>query len=434
MSGQLSMASQTNSVWYIGENGSKECGVDEASTTLKFCEWSKTLLNVIKINRGYYFNIFTISSYKDEFAVFGFIRNFQQLLPHQTNTFYIIPTSITLICLNYFGNNFNQYWSAGNNGYSELGRNTNDDKLIGLIPELTNIMIKNICAGCKGDSVFWICNDHKLYIHGRNRRYQFGLDHHKNISIPILAENIPNTSSKAELNVIEAASDQDVTIVVCNDGSAWSAGGSIWYEHGHYLEDVKKYKKINIPVKIKKVSMGGIISMFLALNGQVWGCGFNQSGALGLGHCNHISSLVRVDWFADNNVFIKDLEMGANHTIALDDKGMVYCWGDNGNGCCGIDNTEAMKVLIPTRVEYELKDVQVEGIRAGVYHTGCVTTDGDYYLWGGNKYNECCVEDHDVDTVFKPNNVRKYVFDKTKCKEILNMVLCTNTTLFLLLD
>ena len=36
-----------------------------------------------------------------ESAVFGFVRECQDLLPHETNIFYIIPLSIISLCLQY---------------------------------------------------------------------------------------------------------------------------------------------------------------------------------------------------------------------------------------------------------------------------------------------------------------------------------------------
>ena len=79
----------------------------------------------------------------------------------------------------------------------------------------------------------------------------------------------------------------------------------MWREHGHPLqENVKKYKK----------------------NGQIQGCGYNATGALGLGHKNvDVSSLTRLDWFVDKGIFIKDLDIGEYHVISLDDEGKVYC-------------------------------------------------------------------------------------------------------------
>ena len=430
------MATQTNSVWYIGDNKYNECGVEGRATCLELCKWSKRLSNVIKISRGYYFSIFTISSYKDEFAVFGFIRNFQQLLPYQTKTFYIIPSSITLICLNYFGNNYNEYYSAGNDRYGQLGRtinpsNDHESKLIQPIPELNNKTISKICIGSGGQSVFWIGNDDKLYIHGSNHHQQLGSNIIQNNVSPIIAENIPNDDP--ELIVVEAASNEEMSIVTCNDGSVWSSGYSHWYAHGHFDERlVKKYRKIDFDIKIKKVSIGSGTTVFLAENGQVWGCGYNSAGSLGLGHThNDITSIIKISWFDDNGIFIIDLEMGQYHGIALDDKGMVYCWGNNSYGQCGID-ININEAVTPNKVKGELKYAEVVGIRAGGYHSGCVTKDGNYYLWGWNTENECCNEDYNINQVYIPNKVNKYVFEKSKCKQILDMVLGMFITMFLL--
>ena len=59
-----------------------------------------------------------------------------------------------------------------------------------------------------------------------------------------------------------------------------------------------------------------------------------------------------------------------------------------------INKRQLLNVWTPTRVEYEF--------RAGMY-----------YLWGSNGYNECCLEDNDV---------TKYVFETSDCKEILDIV------------
>ena len=121
--------------------------------------------------------------------------------------------------------------------------------------------------------------------------------------------------------------------------------------------------------------------------------------------------------------------MGQYHAIALDNTDSIYCWGRNGNGECAVDINKETNVLTPTKVEYALTDVRIKEIKAGSYHTGCITVDHDYYLWGSNDFNECCNE---VDTdygIFEPNNVTRYVFEKSECTEILDMILATNSTL-----
>ena len=204
-----------------------------------------------------------------------------------------------------------------------------------------------------------------------------------------------------------------------------------WHEHGHEQVTVDKYTQIPFVVNIIKVSMGSGISMFLAKYGGVWGCGYNATGALGLGHKSLRKRPTRIEWFMDRMIFMTDLEMGHFHTVGLDDKGCVYCWGDNLNGQSAVEGYKE-HIAFPNKIEYELKDVKVMDIRVGGYHTGCITNNGDYYLWGSNGDNECCVEKDYVDEVCKPNNVNQYIFEKSECKQILDMVLGVHTTIFLL--
>ena len=45
------------------------------------------------------------ASKKEELIVFGFVRQTQQSLPYKKYPFYVIPQSISCICLSYFGVN-----------------------------------------------------------------------------------------------------------------------------------------------------------------------------------------------------------------------------------------------------------------------------------------------------------------------------------------
>ena len=78
--------------------------------------------------------------------------------------------------------------------------------------------------------------------------------------------------------------------------------------------------------------------------------------------------------------------------------------GCNSSGECAVDVNMKRNILLPRKIECDgLKDVGIQEIKAGSYHSGCVTMNGDYYLWGGNKFKECCIEDEDIIKVSKPN-------------------------------
>ena len=80
------------------------------------------------------------------------------------------------------------------------------------------------------------------------------------------------------------------------------------------------------------------MTVFLAENGQVFGCGYNAQGTIGMEHTDVcIHGAMTIEWFMKNCVGIKDVEMGEYHVIALDDKNYIYCWGCNNQGQCAVD-------------------------------------------------------------------------------------------------
>ena len=68
------------------------------------------------------------------------------------------------------------------------------------------------------------------------------------------------------------------------------------------------------------------------------------------------------------------------HTLAINSRGELYAWGDNGNGQLGIGTTTETE-LVPQRVG---SDSDWETIRAGEDHSLALKSDGTLYSWGGN--------------------------------------------------
>ena len=69
-----------------------------------------------------------------------------------------------------------------------------------------------------------------------------------------------------------------------------------------------------------------------------------------------------------------------NHTLAINSRGELYAWGDNGNGQLGIGKTTDTE-LSPQRVG---SDSDWEAIRAGEDHSLALKSDGTLYSWGKN--------------------------------------------------
>jgi alpha-tubulin suppressor-like RCC1 family protein len=74
---------------------------------------------------------------------------------------------------------------------------------------------------------------------------------------------------------------------------------------------------------------------------------------------------------------------GSNYTLALEDNGSVWVWGDNSSGQLG-DGTSVFK-NVPTKLE-SISDVV--SIVTGGSHSVALKKDGSVWAWGNNKYGQ----------------------------------------------
>ncbi|OAP60672.1 hypothetical protein AYL99_05674 [Fonsecaea erecta] len=81
------------------------------------------------------------------------------------------------------------------------------------------------------------------------------------------------------------------------------------------------------------------------------------------------------------------LATGANHVLALQESGAVYCWGSGQQNQLGrrILERRATNSLIPTAIG-TLKKIEYVG--AGAYNSFAVKSNGDVYSWGLNNFGQ----------------------------------------------
>ncbi|KIW32070.1 uncharacterized protein PV07_03644 [Cladophialophora immunda] len=84
---------------------------------------------------------------------------------------------------------------------------------------------------------------------------------------------------------------------------------------------------------------------------------------------------------------IIQLAAGANHVLALQNNGAVYCWGSGQQNQLGrrILERRATNSLIPTAIG-TLKKIEYVG--AGAYNSFAVKSNGDVYSWGLNNFGQ----------------------------------------------
>ncbi|NGQ94117.1 hypothetical protein G3578_02880 [Brevibacillus sp. SYP-B805] len=79
------------------------------------------------------------------------------------------------------------------------------------------------------------------------------------------------------------------------------------------------------------------------------------------------------------------VETGFDHTVALDHEGTVWTWGRNDEGQLGVGDVDREETWSPQRVK-ELE--HIVSVSANGHHTLAVDENGDVWAWGENAYGQ----------------------------------------------
>ncbi|XP_073036567.1 ultraviolet-B receptor UVR8-like isoform X3 [Primulina eburnea] len=169
---------------------------------------------------------------------------------------------------------------------------------------------------------------------------------------------------------------------------------------------------LNQGVRIATVAAGGRHTLALSVSdvGQVWGWGYGGEGQLGLGSrirmvssphpvpCidssfskDHSMALSRGSVGSDGQGFrvcgsyVIAIACGGRHSAVITDSGAILTFGWGLYGQCGQGSTD--DELSPTCVS-SLLGIKIEGVAAGLWHTVCISADGDVYAFGGNQFGQ----------------------------------------------
>lgn len=140
---------------------------------------------------------------------------------------------------------------------------------------------------------------------------------------------------------------------------------------------------------VSSIALGGIHSVALTSQGEVFSWGYGGFGALGHSVYTRelVPRLVEGPW-SDK---IKHIATSGTHTAAITESGELYTWGrDEGDGRLGLGPgrgpNEGGGYSIPTRVQ-ELP-VPAAAVCCGGFFTMALTEDGQVWNWGANSNYE----------------------------------------------
>lgn len=180
----------------------------------------------------------------------------------------------------------------------------------------------------------------------------------------------------------------------------WCSGRNKYFELG-----LKKNNKYYIPkcisnFLVKKVSAGTRHTIFIDIDNNVWVCGDNDCGQLGLGSpdfTTHIfydelyetrTKIPRLD-LPLSNFKATDVSAGANHTAFIDLDNNVWIFGCNHNGELGLG--DITNRYSPTKIP----NIKAKKIYCGYAHTLIIDMGNNVWTFGYNTQGQLGLGDHE---------------------------------------
>lgn len=252
------------------------------------------------------------------------------------------------------------------------------------IPGLSNI--KKIAAGL--DHFAALDNNGAVWTMGDDTFGQCGIESHfRQLTEPYLELRYPNPQKVTKLpkKAIDIACGRQHTLALLEDHTVFGWGrnhkhqlGSIDTRIGHAPAGVSyeptKLRGIENK-RVTKMASGDNFSIFVTEfdeEEEVYGCGLNSRGQLGLGYLTHISDVIKIQNLSNfvvesspgdlKPVKITQLSCGAEHCMALYDVGAVYIWGGNEHGEQG---NQLRSMQDKPRLLKRYRDRTVESIHCG---------------------------------------------------------------------
>ena len=222
--------------------------------------------------------------------------------------------------------------SFGQNRIGVLGLgHFNNASLPTPIPNLPKINM--ISCG----AYFTICVDHEGFIwsFGDNQFGQLGTGTKSLFLVPQKLQNIPP--------VLSVSCGANHTLMITTDSNLWSWGKN---SNGELCKGDKKDRlkprKTSFS-NISKISAGYAHSLFQNNKGKIFACGYNQTGACGLGHFKHPQ--IKPSFIPDAPSNIVHFVCGNSLSLFLDSEGNVFSVGNNEYGQLGLGHERDQNVL-----------------------------------------------------------------------------------------
>eukprot|EP01084_Bolivina_argentea_P171804 297642_1 len=166
----------------------------------------------------------------------------------------------------------------------------------------------------------------------------------------------------------------------------------------------KKWSKISVfnDIQIINIATGYNHALFVESNGNLWSCGGNSYGQLGTGklleNSYRASVPIKIKYFEINKIKILNIKCGWYHCLVTDINYKIYSFGRNDDGQCGLGSYGSNAHIHEPKLIETLSKYNIINIDCGAWHSYAMNDKKKHYLFGDNAKNQCgLIEGSDVD-------------------------------------
>ena len=244
---------------------------------------------------------------------------------------------------------------------------------ITILNEINTIISMNI----NFKSMIFISNNDELYVKGDNTAYQLGMNTRKE-RFNVLAKN----GFHNDVALVSNGFNNRHAFIYTNDDRLYGYGGNWDMQLGYFTSktEVLTSKMIgyNFDSKIIQIECSKTFSLFLTLNGLVYGCGRNDNGNLLTRKHSFRNGITCFDILKQYKIV--QIMVSERTSFVLDSNGVMYSFGANNSGELGIGMKELKRFNIVTNNAMIMS--------CGLYHVGFITNNYDLYMFGNNGFGQ----------------------------------------------
>ncbi|TXK85989.1 S-layer homology domain-containing protein [Paenibacillus sp. N3.4] len=180
--------------------------------------------------------------------------------------------------------------------------------------------------------------------------------------------------------ILQIEGGKGFTVLLKKDGTVWTWGNNLRGKLGGGLNNRNQATAISSLSGITAIAVGQSHSLALKSDGTVWAWGENTFGQLGDGTTIDRTTPVQVP----DLTHVTAISAGNFHSVVVKDDGTAWSWGDNTYGQLGDSTNKGSNK--PVQVKGNIASVKT--IASGAYHTLAIDQDGVVWAWGDNYFGE----------------------------------------------